>query len=742
MIGRRIRRCVVVLAVWMLTLPGVLAGATANAAATINGHVVSLDSSGKLLSWVSQPDKAYATVVGLAWNYLLNKVPNDPSTDQPAYLSQSYLYPDTQKMSEWPSDPAGMNSMLIESAMDYYRYSGNDKVLTFAERLANHQLAQGMTEATDDWPNVAYASGEAGTLTYHGSSYGDLSGVGDGTGIIEPDKVAEFGRALLMLFEQTGDSAYRDAAINAADVLAAHVRTGTRTQSPWPFRVNAATGTIREQYTADAIRPVELFDELVRLGLGNDVAYKSARTKAWTWLMAYPMKNDQWSGYYEDVAIHTDTSNHNTMTAMMMARYLLENPKADVNWLSDVKSLISWTEGEFGQSQFGAETIREQTEFAFAMGSHTGQFAEVNALLYEKTGDAAAKATAYRAFNWSTYMTRPSGVVIDGPDVDENGTEWFTDGYGDSIRYYLGGMGAVPAWAPNGQNHVVDSTSVITGISYLPAQITYRTFDNSGTETIKLAEVPTTVTVDGVLARHRGDLGGPGWTYNAATHVLRVRHTSGRDIQVSTGLASALTLVRSPRTLVYGKSARISGHLSAAENHAPLSNAPVRLYTRRHTPHGTAQWTAWRTVTTNARGNFTAVLSRPRSSTDAYVSYAGTSSGPHPLAPSRSAAVAVSVRYHVHARGPRSAVRLGHIGHVIVAVAPAARVSVVLQKWSSHHWRNVSAKFTSHAGAYSFVVRPSRIGTIAMRVKAMASQSVAGNVSNVVKIITKRPHRS
>ncbi|HUC20789.1 MAG TPA: hypothetical protein VMR98_04830, partial [Candidatus Polarisedimenticolaceae bacterium] len=149
---------------------------------TLNGHAVMVDGSNSIVSWVPNQDQAYDTVSSLAWNYLLNQVPNDPDTGRPAYMSQSYLNPDTQQMANWPSNPAGMNAMLIESAMEYYQYSGNAAVLQVARTIADNHLAQGMTLATDNWANVPYSSGDAGSLTYHGASYGNTTGVGDGAG--------------------------------------------------------------------------------------------------------------------------------------------------------------------------------------------------------------------------------------------------------------------------------------------------------------------------------------------------------------------------------------------------------------------------------------------------------------------------------------------------------------------------------------------------------------------------------
>ncbi|HSX34436.1 MAG TPA: Ig-like domain-containing protein [Candidatus Saccharimonadales bacterium] len=499
------------------------------ATSTLNGHEVVLDASGKIVPWVAQHDQAYSTVSSLAWDYLLNKVPRDPATGQPAYYSQSYLFPDNGQLGGWPSNPAGMNAMLIESAIEYYQYSGDSRVITFARNIADHQLAQGMTLPTDNWANVPYASGDAGSMTYKGASYGNSTGVGDGVGYIQPDKVGELGLGFLQLYQQTGITTYRDAAVNAANALVSHVRVGNATQSPWPFRVKAADNTVREQYSAHVISSIELFDKLIKLNLGTPASYQTTRQTAWNWLLQYPMANNVWANYFEDVGTRTGTDNINSLNPMMTARYLLQYPETDPNWLAHVRGLISWTEANFGESQYGATTIKEQMVFPFAMGSHSSRYASVNALLYEKTGDQAAKEKAFRAYNWSTYMMRSSGVGIDGPSVNN---QWFTDSYGDYVRHFMVGMGAVTDWAPAAQTHLLESGSTVTNISYSPTLVNYTTYDGSSVEKLKVAAVPTSVNVDGVAISQRSDLAAEGWTYDPATAVLQIRHDSGTAVAI------------------------------------------------------------------------------------------------------------------------------------------------------------------------------------------------------------------
>jgi hypothetical protein len=480
-------------------------------------------------------------VMYLAWNYLVSKVPNDPSTGKPAYYSRSYINPATQAMVDWPHNPAGLYGMMAESALKYYQYSGDIRVMAIAESVALWHLDHGMTLPTDKWASVPYASGNPGATTYGGSYWGDTNGIGDGTGYLQPDKIGELGYAWLRLYQYDGNTRFRDAAIQCANALSSNIRTGSASQSPWPFRANAATGAVKEDYCANVIGPISLFDGLITLGLGNTSAYQAARATAWTWLMSYPMQNNVWTQYFEDVPTQAAyNTNINQYDAMMTARYLLEHPEYDATWESHVRGLISWVETSFGTAEFGATTINEQSQFFYPMGSHTSRYASVNALLFEKTGDLVAKEKSYRAFSWATYMAGTNGVVIDGPLVNN---EWFTDGYADYIRHFATGMGAVPEWSPFDQSHLLRSGSVVKTVTYGSGNIGYTTFDGNGIDVVHLNFTPVSITADGAALQQRTDLSQAGWVLDGATKTVRISHPGTTNIVISATAAAPLVQI-------------------------------------------------------------------------------------------------------------------------------------------------------------------------------------------------------
>lgn len=523
------------------------------AADTLNGHRVVLDSEGKLISWVQPQDQAYDRVMRLAWDFLLHQVPVE-ANGLKSYFTYCCLDPDKVRGTDWPHNPAGLYGMFADSARTYYAYSGDRQVVELVQSLLDYQLAHGVTPEGWSWSGVPYASSDAGALEYQGADqdhYCTIAGrkerpcgVGDGRFVIEPDKLGEFGYGALEFYELTGEARYRQAAMVCANALAAHVRQGSAQQSPWPFRVYAQTDKPLEDYSSNVIGPIRLLDELIRLRLGDVASYRRARRMAWDWLMAYPMKDNVWEAYFEDVPINKDHTNFNQYSALETARYLMQHPEFDPDWRAHAAGLIAWAEKTFVVDvpkepavQWGANTVSEQITYMHKMGSHTSRYASVLALWYEKTGDSAALAKAFRSFNWATYMCRENGMVNVGP-IDQ--TVWFSDGYGDYIRHFMQGLGSVPAWAPAGETHLLRSSSVVQKISYQSGEVDYQTFNEESREVLKVNFTPGRVLVDGRQLARGKDLTSPGWTFDSKTGVMRIYHRRGHSVRIVAVAASGL----------------------------------------------------------------------------------------------------------------------------------------------------------------------------------------------------------
>jgi hypothetical protein len=527
-------------------------------------HDIQRDAAGGLLGWYRPdvPGAAYDRVVRLAAAFVRDGTPNDPKTGLPLYfISCSFNGPPYgteadfragKTWDDWMNNPACFFAGAVQSlAVDFHAYTGDRSYIDLVRRMLDHQLEFGTTPAGWPWPLVPYASADPGNPRYEGATRWENAGMrGDGLHGIEPDKIGELGVGYAKFYQLTEETKYLEAALHCADALAAHVADVTMKgddfaetksdHSPWPYRVNARTGATIDPYTANVIEPIRLFDEVLRMGdriaLSADrtTAYQKARALAWSWLLSRngPLISYVWNGYFEDVPSDPKLSNRVQIIPMETARYLLKASPPNVDVLRQSLALAAWVKAAFGEP--GEPSINEQTWCYVPMASHTARYASIEALLYERTGDARHKEEAYRHFNWATYSCTDTGVVSVGPRW--TGT-WWSDGYGDYIRHFFEGLAAIPEWAPADQNHLLRSSSLIQEIKYEPTRIAYRAYDEAGRERLRLAARPKQVSVGKytVTEHSAKQAAGPGWTWKPLPEgggVLDLERTGGREVTV------------------------------------------------------------------------------------------------------------------------------------------------------------------------------------------------------------------
>jgi hypothetical protein len=327
-----------------------------------------------------------------------------------------------------------------------------------------------------------------------------------------------------------------------------------------------------EEYGGMVVGPVRLFDELIRLELGDTASFKKARDLAWDWVVKNPLDVtsqawDKWSGYYEDVP--KDTVNVNDMTSMMTCYYILsrDNPaEVDPQWKMHVGHLIdrsrvllgrgpyfgAWAIDEQLRPDGGIHSFTEDTTYSIPGGAllgvygrgccsraglscRTSQWGAINAMFYEKTRDGQARENAFRSLNYATYFATSDGK-INCCGQGGGGEYWFEDGYADAGRSFTWALGAVPEFAPVGQNHLLRSSSVVQAVKYGDRSISFRTFDNAGTAVLRLNFKPAQVTAGEKPLQERTVLDSPGYTVQAlegGDYVFRLRYKGAREIAVT-----------------------------------------------------------------------------------------------------------------------------------------------------------------------------------------------------------------
>lgn len=507
-------------------------------------HQAVLDSGGHLLAWYHPEENlGYDHVARLAWNFIEHQVPVDPHVGVKVYLINAVFDPHTLLGINWQHDPAMLYAAFVDSLVGWYPYSGDAEAVKTVQSMLDYQLAHGTTPSNWNWPNVPFSTSCNNSPSY-GRCLQDMPE--EFYGGLGTDKIGELGTGYVLFYEMTGDKKYLQAALNCANALAEHVRPGDATHTPWPFRVDARTGAVidGEQYGGMTVGPARLFDELIRLKAGDTAKFQRARDIAWEWVLKYPMHTMQWSGYFEDVPKNVENVNQTVPT--MTAYYILkhQNPASvDPDWMRDVGRIIDWTRKHFGRGPyFGAWGIDEQGAppdyygccSRAGLASDSSRWGAINAMYYEKTGDAQSRENAFRSLNYATYFAASDGKISCCGE-GFGGQYWFSDGYGDFIRHFMWAMAAVPAFAPKGKNHLLGSSSVVQRVSYSDQSVSYRTFDRDATEVLRLHFKPVRVTAGGVVLPKLQDLKSAGYTVQSlggGDYEVRVRHVNSNEIGI------------------------------------------------------------------------------------------------------------------------------------------------------------------------------------------------------------------
>lgn len=485
----------------------------------IGYHAVKTDSAGRIAPWYGNgPSQGYDHVIRAVWTFWRNmrSCPNGV----PYYLQHQVWKPDSD-------DPRGLGGDQINMALSswnlLYGYLGDRAIKANMVLLADFWLKNGMSGPADLWARLPYPYN---TKIHSGRYDGDMRA---GRNFLQPDKAASFGAELITLYKMTGDARYLDAATGIADSLAAHIQPGDADNSPWPFRVNALTGEVHRAVTKDG-KPIaasyttnwspalRLFEGLIALRHGNTARYAECSRMVLAWVDAYPLKTNKWGPFFEDIptADYSDTE----INADTMAMWILEHPDSNPHWKDQARNILTWSYETFANHEFErwkVIPINEQTAYRVPGNSHTSRHASVELLYCEKTGDCATKPDAILRLNWATYT-----VDDDGKNRYPRDDIWLTDGYGDYVRHYLRAMAAAPELAPDDQNYLLRTSSVIREIDYAPRRVVYTKFDERSSEKFKVgAGRPLSI---------RGGM----MKWDAASKVLTVSATE-RTVSISLG---------------------------------------------------------------------------------------------------------------------------------------------------------------------------------------------------------------
>ncbi len=484
------------------------------AAETLLDHEVVLDKEQRLLPWCSFDRILHGSIA-----YLIDCPTHRTRFGQdPWYLVTSKLNDDGTFRAN--QNNQGSNAYFaVETLARYYAYSG-DKQASAPVRCLLDRILEFHTPKKWDWGNVPRTQDDTPDGVYR-----DRWGAAD--------KICMVGAAYIRFYQLTGEEKYWTAAQDIARTVVKHIRKGDATHSPLPFRVQLKTGKILDEYTSSMVMPVIFFDRLIAMGdRGEKGKYPEVRDALWQWVMEYPMQNNVWSGYYEDVRPEYD--NLNQQVPMETARYMLQHIDADPRFRNDVPALIAWVKKRFGQQErYGATSICEQDICFKEMSSHTARYASVVAGWYALTGEQAVHEEARAALALCSYSTFSKyskgerslnyvGVGYLNP--------WFSDSYFDFLSHLLDGMACLPELAPADQDHMLSSSDTVVTVDYQPGKICYTTHGRHGKELFRITFKPNEVWADSVL------LPPSQWSfgdYRGVSNILRIERKDCRNITIA-----------------------------------------------------------------------------------------------------------------------------------------------------------------------------------------------------------------
>jgi hypothetical protein len=426
---------------------------------------------------------------------------------------------------------------IVKGLTAYYQYSGDPIAFIYIPLTVDYILDYGLTEAQAEWPLFPIST------PTRGKAYGRC----DPRGRNQLDLCAITGLEVLRAHKLTGNPRYLAMAKHWGDVFAAKCNLGRPEFSPWNRYVDPSVVGWSDVLTGTTSTIVDFLDELIQLGhQGQGGLIVQARDAGRRFLNEQMLPawwvNDTWGRTYWDW--------DNPMMcgmASMCADHLMKNPQTYPQWRTDLRNILSlvWNRNgadpaSRGDVYSGAWAFPESAVCCGTSLSYNQYTAAPTLLRYGALAESDwAREIGRRMMLMATYDSLRNGVVKDGLLGEQVATgEWSNLAHPWPLCQTLEAIAWLPeAFAPNRENHLVRSSSVVNEIFYEKGRIRYRSFDApAGThEVLRLAFRPTSVRADGQPLRERSDLAASGYTLRPLTNgdcLLTIRHDGRQHILV------------------------------------------------------------------------------------------------------------------------------------------------------------------------------------------------------------------
>jgi hypothetical protein len=449
---------------------------------------------------------------------------------------------------DWENgDLAQRAGYIIDSLLEYYRYSGDPAVFTIIYPTIDYLLDHCQTGVDHGWPKMLISVPTLG-VPYGDCRLGPSEDLARGNGKIQLDIVAEMGLELIHAYELTGNTRWYEAAKHWADLLAKNRRPEPGA-SPWGRYANNASGTGMNGVQTGGVATILWFlDEMIRSGYqgtgGSLVAARDAGRKylrdallpAWT-------VDDSWGRHFWDWEDPVQTLYPTDFVPL----YLMDHQDYFPNWRNDVRNILSLNLNHTGVNPksrsdtfSGAWAYPESSGCCDRSLSYSPQELSRTFARYGVEAHSEwAREIARRSELLTTYDGLENGQAMDNIDggfiVDGS---WFKIAQPMVLDYVLKTMAWLPeVMGPNRENHIMRSTGLVRRVIYGAGEIHYSTFDapRNSVEVLRLAYSPTAISADGKPLQPGSIESGNGYTVQplqGGDAMVCIRHDGAREVAI------------------------------------------------------------------------------------------------------------------------------------------------------------------------------------------------------------------
>jgi hypothetical protein len=138
------------------------------------------------------------------------------------------------------------------------------------------------------------------------------------------------------------------------------------------------------------------------------MSYREAFNILLAWMKEYPLKNNRWGPFFEDIPGWSDTQ----INAVTFAQFMMNHREYFPDWEMQVAGIFEWVYRELGNREwehYGVVVVNEQTVYRTPGNSHTSRQASAELQFAKLTGNQVRVANAVRQLNWATYMVDHDG---------------------------------------------------------------------------------------------------------------------------------------------------------------------------------------------------------------------------------------------------------------------------------------------------------------------------------------------